>query len=168
MQVWLFFFFSPSSSYIGKKSLHLINDQTKSPYFKKQLHFECFCFWSLSCAFIFFCSCDPLQPPFSSVGMTNNAVEGGTMRGPQRALSPQHRCILAQGSPVVKEEGGMRVEWSRIKVIRHLILRLLGAFKKKKTENDFNLFSSWASQPTDSCCFNPTPCLGVSPVCVFL
>lgn len=53
----------------------------------------------------FFCR-DPLQPPFSSVGMTNNAVEGGTIRGPQRALSPQHRCILTQGSPVVREGWG--------------------------------------------------------------
>lgn len=26
--------------------------------------------------------------------------------GPQRALSPQHRCILAQGSPVVRGVGG--------------------------------------------------------------
>ena len=33
--------------------------------------------------------------PFSSVGMTNNEVESGTIRGSLPALSPQHRCILA-------------------------------------------------------------------------
>lgn len=31
-------------------------------------------------------SCDPFQPPFSSVGMTNNAVECRTMRGPSEGL----------------------------------------------------------------------------------
>ena len=82
-----------------------------------------------------FFSCDPLWPPSSSVGMTNNAVEGGTMRGPQRALSPQHRCILAQGSPVVSGGGGGGGWWvgvqSRgrgIKVIRHLILQSTSGF----------------------------------------
>lgn len=103
-------------------------------HFKKQLHLECFLVlvWE-SCAFF---SCDPLQPPFSSVGMTNNAVEGGTMRGPQRALSPQHRCILAQGSPVVKGGGW---EWRQgeggLKWFVTWFCGRLGFF--------INLFPSW-------------------------
>lgn len=63
---------------------------------------------------------------FSCAGMTNNAVEGGTMRGSQWALSPQHRCIRALGSAVVRGwVGGSGREgkgWGEeMKAIRHLI-----------------------------------------------
>lgn len=80
--------------------------KTEFPIFRNNCILSVFFFFFCLCARVLcIFSCDPLQPPFSSVGMTNNAVEGGTMRGPQRALSPQHRCILAQGSPVVSGGG---------------------------------------------------------------
>lgn len=38
----------------------------------------------------------------------------GTMRAPQRALSSQHRCIRAQGSPVIRGEGaGLEKSWRK-------------------------------------------------------
>lgn len=82
--------------------------QKQNLLFKKQLHFECFFspVWE-SCAFF---SCDTLQPPFSSVGMTNNAVEGGTMRGPSEGLISPAQVHPSSGIASC-EGGGGGWEW---------------------------------------------------------
>lgn len=59
-----------------------------------------------------FFSCDPVQPPFSSVGMTNNAVEGGTMRGPSEGLISPAQVHPSAG--IASCEVGWGVGWGEL------------------------------------------------------